>query len=95
MDDEWTMVTLMRGLTDTEAFIKVFSCRSLTRDRLLAEGNSLGSSRMLVETSVRPWRVVEDAKQKMEATLELSVSKVINSVPGIPKSELALLLTGI
>ena len=43
---------------------------------------------MLVEASVRPWRVVEDAKQKTEATLELAVSKVINSVPGItPKSE--------
>ena len=32
--------------------------------------------------------MVEHAKQKIEATLELAVSKVINSVPGIPpKSE--------
>ena len=39
---------------------------------------------MLVEASVRPWRVVEDVKQKMEATLELAVSKVINNAHGIP-----------
>ena len=61
------------------------------------EGNSLGSSRMLVDASVRPWRVgvVEDAKQ-MEATLELAVSKVINHVHGIPQRvTLALLLTSI
>ena len=45
---------------------------------------SLGSSRMPVEAGVRPWRVVGDAKQKIKATLELSVSKVINNVHRIP-----------
>ena len=30
---------------------------------------------MLVEAGVRPWRVVGDAKQKIEATLKLAVSK--------------------
>ena len=43
-----------------------------------------GSSRVLVEASVRPWTVVEDAQQKTEATLELAVSKVINNAHGIP-----------
>ena len=46
-----------------------------------AEGNSL---RMLVEAGIRPWRSVGDAKQKIEATLELPVSKVINCLYGIP-----------
>ena len=43
---------------------------------------------MLVEAIVRPWRVVEDATQKMGATLELAVSKAINNVHGIrPENE--------
>ena len=47
-----------------------------------AEGNSL---RKLVEAGIRPWRSVRDAKQKIEATLGLLVSKVINSLYGIPQ----------
>ncbi len=39
---------------------------------------------MLVAAGVRPWRAVGDAKQKIEATLELTVSKGINGVHGIP-----------
>ena len=33
---------------------------------------------------MRPWRVVGDAKQKIEAILELAVSKVVNSVQRSP-----------
>ncbi len=39
---------------------------------------------MLVEAGVRPWRVVGDEKQKIETALELTVSKGINVVHGIP-----------
>ena len=42
----------------------------------------LGSLRMLVEVDVRPCRVVGDAKQKITATLNPTVSKVINGVHG-------------
>ena len=49
---------------------------------------------MLVEVGMRPWRVVGDAKQKIEATLELAMNKMINTAHGIlPRMSLALLLT--
>ena len=38
---------------------------------------------MLVEAGIRPCRVVMGAKQKIEATLELAMSKVINTAHGI------------
>jgi len=64
-----------------ETFCKGQSVGSAVR---MTEGNSLGRSPMLDEAGVRPWRVVGDAKQKIEATLELDVSKFTNSVHGIP-----------
>jgi len=64
-----------------ETFCKGQSVGSAVR---MTEGNSLGRSPMLDEAGVRPWRVVGDAKQKIKATLELSVSKVINNVHRIP-----------
>ena len=54
----------------------------------VTDGHLLGSSRMLVEAGMRPWRVVRDAKQKIEATLELAMSKMINTAHGIlPRNE--------
>ena len=47
------------------------------------EGNSLGSSRMLIR-SRRATSESGGGKQTIEATLELAMSKVINSVHGIP-----------
>ena len=64
----------------------------------MIEGASLGSARMLVEVAhrsgMRPCRLVGSAKQEIEATLELTVSKVINGVHGIfRRVSPALLLT--
>ena len=60
----------------------------------MIEDASLDSARMLVEAGVRPYRVVGNAKQKIKTTLELTVSKMINSVHGIPRRvSLPLLLT--
>ena len=39
---------------------------------------------MLVEASVQLRRVVGNAKEKIKATLEVTVSNVINGVHGIP-----------